>query len=423
MSFDSADADSTGVPCTVPVSVGWYSRLLLVLAVRDLIHDRKVALCMVFSLVSVIAPLLLLFGLKNGIVGQLRSNLLNDPRNLEIRMIGNGSYTTEWLIALSQRPDVAFSIPLTRALNTQADIVYDSQRFVTGAEMIPTAVGDPLLAGVSVPEDTRQVILSASAAHQLQVQAGDDVMLFISRKRQGDNERGQLRMRVSAVLDHTRFTRPAAFLTLPVLVAMEDFRDGFHAELIEGSEGDPAPARTTFAKARLYARHPDAVAPLAEWFRQQHIETVTQLGQIESVRAIDYVLGMIFGIIAWLSLSGGMASLVGAFLANVDRKRTDMAILRLLGFYSHSVAFYMAFQALILSGVAFFIGCLLYLAASALFNQLLGQHLPGNTFICHLDYAHFLIALTGTLLMGLLVAGMGALRAMNIQPAESLREI
>ncbi|WP_231389527.1 ABC transporter permease [Dickeya chrysanthemi] len=422
MSFDSADVDSTETPRIAP-GVGWYNRLLLVLAIRDLIHDRKVALCMVFSLVSVIAPLLLLFGLKNGIVGQLRSNLLNDPRNLEIRMIGNGSYNIEWLTALEQRPDVAFSIPVTRALNTQADIVYDSQRFVMGAEMIPTAAGDPLLAGLPVPENNRQVVLSAGAAHQLQVQVGDDITLFVSRKRQGENERGRLHMKVAAVLEQTRFTRPAAFLTLPVLIAMEDFRDGFHSELIDGSKGEPAPARVTFAKARLYARHPDAVAPLAEWFRQQHIETVTQLGQIESVRAIDYVLGMIFGIIAWLSLSGGMASLVGAFLANIDRKRTDMAILRLLGFYSHSVASYIVFQALILSGVAFFIGCLLYLAGSALFNQLLGQHLPGNTFICHLDYVHFLIALSVTLLMGLLVAGIGALRAMSIQPAESLREI
>lgn len=77
--------------------------LLSSLAWRDLIYDRKVALCIVFSLVSVIAPLLLLFGLKNGIVTQLHNQLLNDPRNLEIRMLGNGNYPQSWFNEIAQK--------------------------------------------------------------------------------------------------------------------------------------------------------------------------------------------------------------------------------------------------------------------------------------------------------------------------------
>lgn len=77
--------------------------LLSSLAWRDLIYDRKVALCIVFSLVSVIAPLLLLFGLKNGIVTQLHNQLLNDPRNLEIRMLGNGNYPQSWFHEIAQK--------------------------------------------------------------------------------------------------------------------------------------------------------------------------------------------------------------------------------------------------------------------------------------------------------------------------------
>lgn len=106
-------------PADMPAS----GTLLCRMALRDLIHDRKVALCIIFSLIAVIAPLLLLFGLKNGIVSQLRHQLLDDPRTREVRITGNGNYDFAWLDKLARRSEVGFSIPLTRSLNTQADLV------------------------------------------------------------------------------------------------------------------------------------------------------------------------------------------------------------------------------------------------------------------------------------------------------------
>ena len=67
------------------------ARLLGRLAMQDLWHDRIISFCIVSSLVAVIAPLLLLFGLRFGIVNQLQNDLANDPRNLEIRMLSSGS--------------------------------------------------------------------------------------------------------------------------------------------------------------------------------------------------------------------------------------------------------------------------------------------------------------------------------------------
>ncbi|MEA9391540.1 FtsX-like permease family protein [Acerihabitans sp. TG2] len=403
----------------VPLRFG----LLMSLAIRDLLHDRQVALCIIFSLVAVIAPLLLLFGLKTGIVGQLRTELLNDPANLEVRMIGNGNYPLPWLAELAQRPEVGFAVPLTRALNTQGDLVRDSRLFVANAEVLPTAIGDPLLAGVPLPPDAAHLVLSASAAARLQIKVGQQLQFFVARKLDGVSERGHMIMTVSGILSAARFARPAAFVTLPQLVAMEDFRDGFHVPQFGVDTGSPAPIRDKFAKARVYARNIDAVAPLALWLNQQHIETVTRQAEIESVRAITYVLGVIFAVIAWVSLLGCIASLIGAFLANIDRKRKDMAVLRLLGFRSRAVSLYIMLQALLLTGVAFLCGLMLYLAGSTLFNHILGRHLPGNTFVCRLQPAHLMLALASTLTIAVVVAGIGAARAIQIQPAESLRDI
>ena len=174
--------------------------LLSSLAWRDLNYDRKVALCIVFSLVSVIAPLLLLFGLKNGIVTQLHNQLLNDPRNLEIRMLGNGNYPQSWFNDIARKEEVRFVIPLTRSLNTQADIVIDGQRFIDNAEVIPTAENDPLLEGVAIPQNADTLVLSANAAQKLQANVGDSVRLFISRKLNGVNERAKRTFTVGAII-------------------------------------------------------------------------------------------------------------------------------------------------------------------------------------------------------------------------------
>ncbi|MGY5958639.1 ABC transporter permease [Kosakonia sp. BK9b] len=397
--------------------------LLLQMALRDLIHDRKVALCIIFSLIAVIAPLLLLFGLKNGIVSQLRHDLLEDPRTREVRMTGNGSYDLPWLAQLAQRPEVGFSIPLTRSLNTQADLVRDSQHFAAGAEVIPTAAGDPLLAGAILPTHEDDIVLSASAASRLNVQAGDEIRLVVSRKLAGVNQRVNKVVRVTSVLAESRFSRAAAFISLPLLVALEDYRDGFQVASLGVNDGELPRERSRFSRARVYARTIDDVAPLANWLEQQHIETVTQSAQIEAVRAIDRVLGVIFAVIAWISATGCIASLVGAFIANIDRKRKDMAVLRLLGFRRHAVTIFIVIQALCLTGVAFCAGLVLYFLGSTVFNHLLGASLPDQAFVCHLAPMHFITALVSVLVVALGVAAIGALRALKIDPAESLREI
>ncbi len=173
----------------------------------------------------------------------------------------------------------------------------------------------------------------------------------------------------------------------------------------------------------MYASSLDDVSALARWLEEQHIEAVTQAAQIEAVQAIDRVLGVIFGVIAWISATGCIASLIGAFIANIDRKRKDMAILRLLGFRRRAVTLFIVIQVLFLTGAAFAAGLVLYLLGSTLFNRVLGASLPDQAFVCHLEPLHYLAALLCVLVVALSVAAIGALRALKIEPAESLREI
>jgi len=395
--------------------------LLNSLAIRDLWHDRKVSLCIIASLVAVIAPLLLLFGLRYGVVSQLNAELLNDPHNLEVRMSGNHNLPLEWFEQLRNQPGVGFVMPLTRSLNTQADLVRDSRHFIANVELIPSAQNDPLLSGHAPPEG-QHVLLSASAASQLQVQVGETLSLVVLRNHEGNYQRGQYHVTVGAILSASAFTRPAVWLPLDVLVMLEDFRDGFAAPLLGFVEGTPAPPRQRYARARIYAQGLDDVGTIARWLEQQHIPSTTRVREIESVKAITRVLDLIFAVIAWTALAGCMASLAGALLANIDRKRKDLSLLRLLGFGQGAIGSYLILQALGLSSAAFALSCVLYALGSAVFNNALGGHLADSGFVCRLELIHILLAFSGTLLLAMGVAAIGGLRAIQIQPAESLRQ-
>lgn len=400
--------------------------LLAFLALKDLWHDRKVSLCIAAALVAVIAPLLLLFGLKYGVVSQLQAELLDDPRNLEIRMVSSGRYDAAWIERLHSRPEVGFAIGMTRSLNTQADLVADRRHFVDNVEIIPTAEGDPLLESLRLSKSPQgsSVVLSESAARRLNVDVDDKLRLFVSRRLDGQAERGQQSIVVSGILPPEAFPREAAFVALPLLIALEDFRDGYRTDSFGVSTGEvQIETETHFSRARLYAAGIDRVAELEQWLNAQHIDTTSRLAEIENVKAISHVLGLVFGVIAGAALSGCLASMLGAFLANIDRKRKDLAVLRLLGFDRPAIAGYIVLQAGTLTLVAYVVGLSLYGLGSVVFNQALATSATTGSMVCRITFMHGVTALLLALLVAFIVAAIGVLRAFSIEPAESLREL
>ena len=397
--------------------------VLLGLALRDLVHDRKVSACMVASVVAVVAPLLLLFGLKFGIVSQMRHDLLSDPRNKEVKMIASDNLDQAWFDRMRALPSVGFVMPLTRALNTVADLFVDSTHFVENIELIPTALGDPLLSNAVPPTLPNQMILTAMAAQRLGVKPGDVVRLNISRQLNKVNERAQMRMQVQAILPADIFGRAAAFVTLPLLVALEDFRDGFQAPLLSIAQGEAPRTRQHFARARIYASEIEQVEALASLLTAQRIETSSRLAEIKTVQQIDRVLSIVFNVIAWAAVLGCAASMIGGLMANIDRKRKDLALLRLFGYGREAMLGYVVMQATTLTALGFGLGCLLYGLGSLLFDQLLGVTLSTGRFVCRLEPIHLAFALGATLLVSLCVSLSGGILATKIEPAESLRDV
>lgn len=93
------------------------------LALRDYAHEGLLSACSVLGLAAVLTPLLVLYGVKFGVVQTLTDRLLEDPRTLEISPVTSGRYTPDYLARLAAHPDVSFVLPRTRSIAATMDLL------------------------------------------------------------------------------------------------------------------------------------------------------------------------------------------------------------------------------------------------------------------------------------------------------------
>ncbi len=192
------------------------------LALADFSYERRLSIPLVISLSAVLTPLLVLFGLKFGIISTMSKELSEDPRSRELRPLGQGLFDSAWFEQLENRPDVAFVLPSTRFLAATMSFRYPGKRRAEPvyAELRPSALGDPLLEDTDVhPDGFRGIILSAPAAEELGVGPGDQIEGRIGRRLiDGQREVIRLKLIVEAVLPAAKSGRVEALVSLPFLL-------------------------------------------------------------------------------------------------------------------------------------------------------------------------------------------------------------
>lgn len=395
------------------------------LACADFLRDTRVSACLILALAAVMTPLLVLFGLKDGLISTLRQRLLADPATRQVVVVGNRNLSPEWIERLRQRPETGFLVPRSRSLSATLDARGPDGRTYPGLEMVPSAAGDPLLPADAAPPAGDAVWLSAAAAQRLGVDAGGTVQAQVARTLDGAIQAARFSLTVAGILPESAFGRPAAFVGLDLLLATEDFRDGNAAPALgvtTGTTRDPARPRA-FAGVRLYARDLDAVAPLAAWLRDRDMEVRTRADEIENVKSVDRVLSLIVGVIAGIGAGGFLLSLGASLWANVERKRRDLALMRLIGFPARAAAIFPAVQALLVAVCGSALSGGLYLAVAAVFDAALGRNLGAAEFVTRMPPLHFVAMVLATLAAALVAALAAGRRAARVDPAESLRDV
>jgi len=396
-------------------------RQTLGLATRDYFHEWQISVCFVLALAAVLGPMMVLFGLKFGIVGSMIDELREDPAKREIRPVGSGRYDQAWIEALRERRDVAFIVPRIRAIAATLEVQSDRANRILPLEVIPSAPGDPLL-GDQAPRGFDQVVLSASAARKLQVAVGDGLDGSLVRRYQGRKERVHLPLTVVGVASPRAFGRDGLFASVALSEALEDFRDGRAVPEL-GWSGDTSAEPRHYTGFRLYARSIYDVAALEASFERSGIEVRTQAADIETVRRMDRTLSAIYWAIAVIGLVGFALSLGASLWANVDRKRKELSVLRLVGFRTGDIVAFPLVQALYTAVLGWALACGIYLLAARGINLMLAPQLEAAQEVCRLLPEHYAVALALTVGASVLAAVLAGLRAARVEPSEGLREL
>ncbi len=398
-------------------------RDLLWLSGKDYRNEWQMSFFSVLALAAVLGPMLILFGLKFGIVSAMLDRLLQNPANREIQNTRSAHFTAAWFQEMARRPDVAFVVPRTRRIAATVELRSAGAEHIVPVELIPTAAGDPLLPpGTPLPTGVNEVVLSDSAARRLRVGAGDTVEASVLRRYRGEKERVHLPLTVLAVAPPAAFGRDGAFVPLALLQAVEDFRDGIRVARF-GWVGDEPPATRYYPGFRLYARRLRDVAGLRNALLDAGIAVRTRAADIELVLSIDRNLSRLFWIVAVIGLAGYTLSLSANLWAHVDRKRRELSILRLVGFRTADIVRYPMLQAAFTALLGWALAVAVYAGVAWGINRGMAPQLEPGQRVCHLLPVHLLLALLLTLAAALAAAALAGYRAARIEPSDGLREL
>lgn len=393
---------------------------MLRLALADLWHERVLFLCSALGCAAVLAPLIVLFGLRQGVIAGLRAELLEDPRAREIVSIVNRTLEPALFERLAADPRIAFVVPRTRALSATV-VVENPARPGQGVrmEVLPTAPGDPLLPGL-VPE-AGGLVLSATAAARLGLAAGGQVLASVARSRGGVREVLSLPLRVTGVAPASAAARDAAFAAVPVLLLVEDFLDGRAAPDARPAAAEAARGRP-FAGFRLHAARLEDVPALDREFRLAGIEVASRAEAVAGLLRLDRNLALLVLAIAGAGGAGYLVSLGVGLWAQVERKRRDLALLALLGLKRRALLMLPLVQAAAVALAGAAMAFAIAAMVATVLNRAFAGIVSGERPVCLLTAGMGLAAAGVTLAGAVAAALLAGLRAAAVPPAEGVAE-
>ncbi|WP_069471195.1 FtsX-like permease family protein [Candidatus Marithrix sp. Canyon 246] len=201
--------------------------LVATLAILDLRHEWILTLCMVLAIAAVLAPLLILLGLKYGTIETMRERLIEDPVNREIKPARTLQLSSTWFDDFSKRDDVAFIVPTILRGSSIVRIIKKAGDYGHALDLVPTAPNDPLILenGAIVPL-AGECVLSYSASEELGIKTGDVVTARITRTRRGRREYVETPLKVIAILNPRADGLSRIYAPLQFVTDVELYREG-----------------------------------------------------------------------------------------------------------------------------------------------------------------------------------------------------
>ncbi|WP_299845569.1 ABC transporter [uncultured Roseovarius sp.] len=322
--------------------------------------------------------------------------LVEDPANRELIAIGTGRHDADFFKKLTARDDVLFVTPATRSINAQANAVRNRQarKLVRKVVLIPSAAGDPISTTANVAPGV--ATLSTRLADELEVAPGDTIEIRINRRLNNVVETATQDVVVAGIVPAENYGRSALFIAVQDMVAIERFRDD--ASVTAEDWAEPRAMPETFASFRLYTRSLADISALEKNLAAQGVNVRPRAQNVELLLSFQRNLNLLFVIIAALAVIGFWAAMASNLRGAVERQRTSLSLLHLLGLTESSRRLIPVTQSVILVLGGVFITLLFVLPSIVFINRFFTPE--GFERIAWLGPQH----LFGTFVLGLMTA-------------------
>jgi len=257
----------------------------------------------VIIVAGICLPILLLLGLKNGHVADLREDLLKSPTGRQVVFWSGqqGELMTPVVVRSYEReiPGVEIVIPeIQRLVSLTATHDQGNEHYVDNVTLYSTRPGDPILAqygGDVLRKDGDGIVLMSSVSEALDVQPGDAVEVTVERERDGAVETASVSLEVRAVIEQGSNEKSSVgYADVETLCAMEQYVMGFQVRRF-GWPALKAPAPDRYSSYLIFC---EETSPLKE----EDLRTFNERGYVvEPVR--DEELRTLYGLLRSDSLA------------------------------------------------------------------------------------------------------------------------
>lgn len=397
--------------------------MLFLIAKKDLFFEKLLSFCVVTALCAVIAPLLILFSLRFGVIDSLEANLKKDPTITEISLVTSSKFTKENIDEIENRFDVGFLIPKTRSLSLTV-MLKANDKILDNVETWPSKKGDPILIYSNLDMDLAndELFLSETISYKLNLKKDDTLYLYVKRQKDSKSETSKVLFKVKGILQKGSVNRDTILVNLDNTIYMEDYRDGFEPPIF--SDGSLLNKnRTFFPKLRIYAKDIDNVESLSKYLQSKNINVFDHMGQIQNVKAISHVLNFIFLGIALPCIIGGSIAFSGLIISLINKKIKSYALLRLSGLNLKNLYIIVLLETFLLAIIAFTISLIIYYIVSFSFNAYFSPFVDNFAAISKLSLLHISFALLLTLFIALCVSLASSYFFLKVPLSKALRMV
>lgn len=398
----------------------WFGALL---GWRDLRHEPVAFGCQILALAAVITPLLVLYGVKSGVMQHLTDQLASNVRTLQVSVLQEAEYTAAWIADMATAPEVGFIQAHTRTLAASVEIVADrgGEMRERRASLLASGLRDPLLPNGAAPPDGGAIILSAALGKALAASVGTAVEIVVTRRHNDRSQTVFLPLTVTGLADPADWDAHGALVHLDTLVAIERWRDGNAVPERGWTDGrSDSPRSDGYPNVRIYAAGLDMVEPLVARLTDMGLDVRSRLADVKAVQGLDRSLTAIFLMIGVVATLGGAVAFGATLWANVVRKIPQISLIRLQGMERSAVAGFPVGQALAVAVFGIFLAAALSVGTCGAINRHFASGLGVGGSVCRLQPSHMGVAALVSLLISLAASSAAAVVTARIDPDKGL---